>query len=347
MHFVNDVSKFIYSSLKNESSRLRSYAVNCAQRYPTKVRVVEVGPRDGLQNESKNIPTDVKVEFINRLSATGLKNVEATSFVSPKWVPQMADHSDVYRKIDKVDGVSYPVLVPNMRGLLTAMQHDVKEIAVFGSASEGFSQKNIGCSIAESLERFEDVVSTALDHGIKVRGYISCVCGCPYDGAVSPQDVAKMSDAFFKMGCYEISLGDTIGIGTPGTIRAMLQEVMEMVPAENLALHCHDTYGQALSNILTALEMGISVFDSSVAGLGGCPYARGASGNVATEDLVYMLQGMGIETGVDMELLLGAGRYICEELGKSTESKVAKALSGKEKPMKFLQSYRNQTSLKN
>lgn len=321
--------------------------MNCAQKYPTKVRVVEVGPRDGLQNESKNIPTDVKVEFINRLSATGLKNVEATSFVSPKWVPQMADHSDVYSRIDKVDGVSYPVLVPNMRGLLTAMQHDVKEIAVFGSASEGFSQKNIGCSIAESLERFEDVVSTALDHGIKVRGYISCVCGCPYDGAVSPHDVAKMSDALFKMGCYEISLGDTIGIGTPGTIRAMLQEVMEMVPVENLALHCHDTYGQALSNILTALEMGISVFDSSVAGLGGCPYARGASGNVATEDLVYMLQGMGIETGVDMELLLGAGRYICEELGKNTESKVAKALSGKEKPMKFLQSYRNQTSLKN
>ncbi|KAL4131981.1 hypothetical protein QTP88_009204 [Uroleucon formosanum] len=347
MHFVNDVSKFIYSSLKNESSRLRSYAVNCSQKYPTKVRVVEVGPRDGLQNESKNIPTDVKVEFINRLSATGLKNVEVTSFVSPKWVPQMADHSDVYSRIDKVDGVSYPVLVPNMRGLLTAMQHDVKEIAVFGSASEGFSLKNIGCSIAESLERFEDVVSTALDHGIKVRGYISCVCGCPYDGAVSPQNVAKMSDALFKMGCYEISLGDTIGIGTPGTIRAMLQEVMEIVPAENLALHCHDTYGQALSNILTALEMGISVFDSSVAGLGGCPYARGASGNVATEDLVYMLQGMGIETGVDMELLLGAGRYICEELGKSTESKVARALSGKEKPMKFLQSYMNQTSLKN
>ncbi|XP_025198669.1 hydroxymethylglutaryl-CoA lyase, mitochondrial [Melanaphis sacchari] len=347
MHFVNDVSKFLYSSLKNESSRLRSYAVNSVYKYPTKVRVVEVGPRDGLQNESKNIPTDVKVEFINRLSATGLKNVEATSFVSPKWVPQMADHSEVYSKIDKVDGVSYPVLVPNMRGLLTAMQHDVKEIAVFGSASEGFSQKNIGCSIAKSLERFEDVVSTALDHGIKVRGYISCVCGCPYDGAVSPQDVAKISDALFKMGCYEISLGDTIGIGTPGSIRAMLQEVMEIVPVENLALHCHDTYGQALSNILTALEMGVSVFDSSVAGLGGCPYARGASGNVATEDLIYMLQGMGIETGVDMDLLLSAGRYICEELGKSTESKVARALSGKEKPMKFLQSYKNQTSLKN
>ncbi|XP_027845921.2 hydroxymethylglutaryl-CoA lyase, mitochondrial isoform X2 [Aphis gossypii] len=328
-------------------SKKKSYAVNCAYKYPTKVRVVEVGPRDGLQNESKNIPTDVKVEFINRLSATGLQNVEATSFVSPKWVPQMADHSDVYSKIDKVAGVSYPVLVPNMRGLLTAMQHDVKEIAVFGSASEGFSQKNIGCSIAESLERFEDVVSTALDHGIKVRGYISCVCGCPYDGAVSPQDVAKISDALYKMGCYEISLGDTIGIGTPGSIRAMLQEVMEIVPVENLALHCHDTYGQALSNILTALEMGISVFDSSVAGLGGCPYARGASGNVATEDLIYMLEGMGIETGVDMDLLLSAGRYICEELGKSTESKVARALSGKEKPMKFLQSYRNQPSLKN
>ncbi|XP_025408895.1 hydroxymethylglutaryl-CoA lyase, mitochondrial isoform X2 [Sipha flava] len=326
----------------------KNYTTQSAFKYPTKVRIVEVGPRDGLQNEPKTIPTDVKVEFINRLSATGLRNVEVTSFVSPKWVPQMADHSDVYSKINKVSGVSYPVLVPNMKGLLTAMQHDVKEIAVFGSASEGFSQKNIGCSVAESLERFEDVVATALDHGIKVRGYISCVCGCPYDGAVSPKDVAKMSLALYNMGCYEISLGDTIGIGTPGSIRAMLQDVMEMIPAENLALHCHDTYGQALSNILTAMEMGISVFDSSVAGLGGCPYARGASGNVATEDLVYMLQGMGIETDVDMEKLLGAGRYICNELGKSTESKVARALSGKEKPMQFLQSYRNQSAaLKN
>jgi hydroxymethylglutaryl-CoA lyase len=347
MHFINDVTKFVYSSLRNETSRLRSYAIQSASKYPAKVRIVEVGPRDGLQNESKNISTDVKVEFINKLSLTGLQNVEATSFVSPKWVPQMADHCDVYSKIDKHPGVSYPVLVPNMRGLLTAMQHDVKEIAVFGAASEGFSQKNIGCSISQSMERFEDVVSTALDHGIKVRGYISCVCGCPYDGAVSPQSVAKMSFELFKMGCYEISLGDTIGIGTPGTIRAMLQEVIEVVPVENLALHCHDTYGQALSNILTALEMGVSVFDSSVAGLGGCPYARGASGNVATEDLVYMLHGMGIETDIDMDQLLGASRYICEELGKSTESKVSRALSGKEKPMQFLQSYRNQAALKN
>ncbi|XP_050432441.1 hydroxymethylglutaryl-CoA lyase, mitochondrial isoform X2 [Adelges cooleyi] len=323
----------------------QSYAVQSTNRYPPKVRIVEVGPRDGLQSEPTTIPTDVKVEFINRLSVTGLKNVEATSFVSPKWVPQMADHADVYSRIDKVPGVSYPVLVPNMKGLITAMQHDVKEIAVFGSASEGFSRKNIHCSIAESLVRCEDVVSTALDHGIKVRGYISCVCGCPYDGAVSPQDVAKVSSALYNMGCYEISLGDTIGVGTPGTIRPMLQEVMQVVPVERLALHCHDTYGQALANILTALDMGVTVFDSSVAGLGGCPYAKGASGNVATEDLIYMLEGMNIETGVDMEALLSASRYICEQLCKTTESKVARALSGKEKPLKFIQTYRSKAML--
>ncbi|XP_050540577.1 hydroxymethylglutaryl-CoA lyase, mitochondrial isoform X2 [Daktulosphaira vitifoliae] len=324
----------------------QSYAVQSTKRYPSKVRIVEVGPRDGLQNEPNIIPTDVKVEFINRLSHTGLKNIEATSFVSPKWVPQMADHAEVYRKIDKIPGLSYPVLVPNMKGLLTAMQHDVKEIAVFGSASEGFSRKNIHCSIEESLGRFEDVVSTALDHGIKVRGYVSCVCGCPYDGAVSPQDVAMVASALYEMGCYEISLGDTIGVGTPGTIRPMLQEVLKVVPIESMALHCHDTYGQALSNILTALDMGVSVFDASVAGLGGCPYAKGASGNVATEDLVYMLEGMNIETDVNIEALLNVSRYISEELNKNTESKVSRALSGKEKPLKFLQTYRNQSLLR-
>ncbi|KAM5125771.1 hydroxymethylglutaryl-CoA lyase, mitochondrial-like isoform 1-T1 [Mantella aurantiaca] len=259
------------------------------------------------------------------LSESGLKSIVATSFVSPKWVPQMADHVKVMEGIKKIPGVSYPVLTPNLTGFQTAVVCGAREVAIFGAASELFSRKNINCSIEESLRRFRAVTDAAKDANIPVRGYVSCVLGCPYEGKVSPRKVAEVAQEMFSMGCYEISLGDTIGVGTPGSMREMLAAVLEVIPSEALAVHCHDTYGQALANILVALQMGIHVVDSSIAGLGGCPYAEGASGNVATEDVVYMLQGLGIHTGVDLKKLTEAGAYICKALGRRSNSKVAQA----------------------
>ncbi|XP_077560972.1 hydroxymethylglutaryl-CoA lyase, mitochondrial-like [Haemaphysalis longicornis] len=295
--------------------------------FPDYVKIVEVGARDGLQNEKEIVPTKTKIELINRLANAGLPVVEATSFVSPKWVPQMADHTEVLQGIERQNGVQYPVLVPNMRGFNKALAAGAKEIAVFGAASETFSRKNINCSIEESLERFRDVIEAAKANDIKVRGYVSCVAGCPYEGAVSPELVARVAGALYRAGCYEISLGDTIGVGTPGTMRPMLQAVLKEVPASALAVHCHDTYGQALANILTALSMGVSTVDSSVAGLGGCPYAPGATGNVATEDVLYMLHGMGIPTGIDLQKVMEAGDFICKALNRPSNSKVSHAVS--------------------
>ena len=290
------------------------------------IRIVEVGPRDGLQNEKQMVSTEVKVEFIRLLVATGLKTIEATSFVSPKWVPQMADHVEVMKAIMPAGGgVSFPVLVPNLRGLEAAVAAGAKEVAVFAAASETFSRKNINCSIEESLERFEPVFAAAKQAEVRVRGYVSCVLGCPYEGDVDPARVAEVAGRLVDAGCYEISLGDTIGAGTPGRTKAMLMRVMDRVPAASLAGHFHDTYGQALANVYAALEMGVRVFDASVSGLGGCPYAPGAAGNVATEDLVYMLEGSGSSTGVDLNALIQAGNFICEKLGRETQSKVAKA----------------------
>jgi isopropylmalate/homocitrate/citramalate synthase len=296
---------------------------------PKRVRIVEVGPRDGLQNEPKSVPTAVKVELIERLAEAGLPAVEATAFVSPKWVPQMADHSEVLKALRRKPGVSYPVLVPNMKGFEAAVAAGAEEIAVFGAASETFSRKNINASIAESLERFAPVAEAARAKGIRVRGYISCVVGCPYEGAVKPDAVAEVAKRLDAMGCYEISLGDTIGVGTPGKVKRMLETVARAVPVERLAVHLHDTYGQALANLYAALELGVATADSSVAGLGGCPYAKGASGNVATEDVVYLLDGLGVETGVDLAKVYDAGRFICDALGREPASKVAKALASK------------------
>lgn len=292
------------------------------------VRIVEVGPRDGLQNEPKILPSEVKISLIDQLSETGLKTIEATSFVSPKWVPQMGDNAEVLQGIRKVEGISYPVLTPNLKGFEGALKAGAQEVAVFGAASDAFSQKNVNCTAAESIGRFRPVLEAAKKHNIKVRGYVSTVVGCPYQGPIKPSDVVKVAGALYDMGCYEISLGDTIGVGTPGTMRKMLDEVVRAVPPEKLAVHCHDTYGQALANILTSLDYGISVVDSSVSGLGGCPYARGASGNAATEDVVYMLHGMGVTTGIDLEKLIYVGRFICQKLGRVSESKVNRAWKG-------------------
>jgi len=296
---------------------------------PHSVRIVEVGPRDGLQNEVRTVPTSAKIELINRLADAGLTAIEATAFVSPKWVPQMADNARVMAGIRRKPGVAYPVLVPNLQGFEAAAAARAEEIAVFGAASESFSRRNINCSIQESLARFEPVAAAAAARNIRVRGYVSCVAGCPYEGDVAPDAVASVAEKLYAMGCYEISLGDTIGVGTPGAIQAMLRAVAERVPLDRLAVHLHDTYGQALANIYAALELGIAVVDSSVAGLGGCPYAKGASGNVATEDVVYLLNGLGIETGVDLEQLAAVGRTICAELGRTPASRVAQALAAK------------------
>ena len=300
-------------------------------RYPARVRMVEVGPRDGLQNEAKTVPAAVKIALIDRLGRAGLKAIEAGSFVSPKWVPQMADTAEVLAGIERLPGVSYPVLVPNMKGFEAAKTSHVEEIAVFGAASESFSQKNINCSIDESLDRFAPVCEAAKGAGIRVRGYVSCVLGCPYEGEIAPEKVAHVSQRLAALGCYEISLGDTIGVGTPAKAERMIEAVAAVVTRERLAVHFHDTYGQALANILAALETGIATVDSSVAGLGGCPYAAGASGNVASEDVLYMLNGLGIESGVDLQALADAGAYICKELGRAPASKVAQALAGKKK----------------
>jgi hydroxymethylglutaryl-CoA lyase len=291
----------------------------------SQVRIVEVGPRDGLQNESAPVPTATKIALIDRLSACGLKAIEATSFVSPKWVPQLADAAEVYAGIHRRPGIRYPVLVPNLQGYQRARAVGVEEIAVFGAASEAFSRKNINASITESLARFEPVVATATDDGIAVRGYVSTVLGCPYQGEVALDEVVCVARALHDMGCYEISLGDTIGVGTPGKARAMLRAVAAEVPMAALAVHFHDTYGQALANVLACLEDGVTVVDAAVSGLGGCPYARGASGNLATEDLVYMLHGLGMTTGVDLDALVDTGRWLATTLDRATGSKVTRA----------------------
>jgi hydroxymethylglutaryl-CoA lyase len=292
---------------------------------PEQVRIVEVGPRDGLQNEPEAVPVAVRVELVDRLGAAGLPAVEAGSFVSPKWVPQMADTDRVLAGIIRRPGTAHPVLVPNARGLEAALAAGVEEIAVFAAASETFSRKNINCSIAESLERFAPVCATALERGLRVRGYVSCVLGCPYEGYVDPAVVARVAADLAALGCYEISLGDTIGVGTPLRAREMVETVAERVPLERLAAHFHDTYGQALANLFAVLQLGIPTIDSSVGGLGGCPYARGASGNVATEDVVYMLDGLGISTGVDLNAVVETARFITGHLGRPPASRVARA----------------------
>ena len=296
---------------------------------PTRVRIVEVGPRDGLQNEKGEVPTAVKLELIERLADAGLPAVEATAFVSPKWVPQMADHTEVLERIRRKPGVSYPVLTPNLKGFEAAKAAGATEVAVFGAASEAFSKKNINCSIAESLDRFRPIIENSLKEKIKVRGYISCVVACPYEGAVAPEKVAEVAGALYDMGCYEVSLGDTIGAGTPGRTQAMIEACLKRVPVAKLAGHYHDTYGQALANIYASMEMGVATFDSSVAGLGGCPYAAGASGNVATEDVVYMLHGLGINTGIDLDKLVDAGIWISSLLKRDPGSKAGKAIAAK------------------
>lgn len=296
--------------------------------YPRHVKLVEVGPRDGLQNEPSAIETGAKVELINRLSHTGLRTIEATSFVSPKWVPQLADAEEVLKQITRKEGVVYPVLVPNMSGLERALKVGVEEIAIFTAVSETFSQKNTNCSIAESIERCKPVIARAHAESLRVRGYISCVLGCPYEGAIDPARVAELAQQLYKLGCYEISLGDTIGVGTARQAAAMVASVAAFVPIEHLAVHFHDTRGQALANILACLPLGVSVVDASVSGLGGCPYAHGATGNVATEDVVYMLQGMDIETGVDLDKLIETSIFISNKLRRDSQSRVTRAQVG-------------------
>lgn len=294
---------------------------------PAAVRIVEVGPRDGLQNEKTLVPAAAKVELINRLSATGLQTIEATSFVSPRWVPQLADAGEVFTAIERRPGVSYPVLVPNEAGYERAIAVGAREIAVFTAASEAFNRRNINASIDESLRRFEPVLDRAREDAVRVRGYVSTVLGCPYQGQVPVADVVRVSRALHEMGCDEISLGDTIGTGTPLAARGMLRAVAEEVPMHALAVHFHDTFGQALANILACLEEGVAVIDASVAGAGGCPYARGASGNVATEDVVYMLHGMGIRTGIDLPALAETGNWLAGLLGRETGSRTGRAMA--------------------
>ncbi|EIV8651921.1 hydroxymethylglutaryl-CoA lyase [Vibrio parahaemolyticus] len=292
---------------------------------PTNVTIVEVGPRDGLQNESP-VSTRTKIRLIDLLSDTGLSHIEAGSFVSPKWVPQMADSKEVMQNITRRASVTYSALTPNLQGLEQALDAGANQVAIFTSASEGFCQHNINCSITESLKRFEPLMVQADKYHVPVRGYLSCVVDCPYDGATSPTQVANISQALIELGCYEVSLGDTIGTGTPNRVKEMLESVLASIPNQRLAIHFHDTWGQALANIYQALSMGITTVDSSVAGLGGCPYAHGASGNVATEDVLYLCQGLGIETGVDLELLAKAGWMISDELQRQPTSKVSQAL---------------------
>ena len=293
--------------------------------FPDAVKVVEVGPRDGLQNEAKPLSVDEKIKLIDLLTEAGLPVIESGSFVSPKWVPQMASSAEVLKGISRKNGVVYPVLTPNKKGFIDALEADVEEVAVFAAASEAFSQKNINCSIAESIDRFKPVFESAQKHNIRIRGYVSCALGCPYEGEVTPAVVTDVAGRLYDMGCYEVSLGDTIGTGTPLKAKEMISAVTQRIPGEALAAHFHDTYGQALANILAVMELGVAVVDSSVSGLGGCPYAKGASGNLATEDLVYMLNGMGVETGIDLDKLIAAGQYISDVLGKPSASKVALA----------------------
>ncbi len=296
---------------------------------PDSVKIVEVGPRDGLQNEAQIVPVAIKVNLIEKLVDAGLSVVESGAFVSPKWVPQMAASGEVFKRIHKRDNVVYPMLVPNIKGLEDALEAGVEEIAIFAAATETFSQKNINCSIEESLEHFHQVAERARSENLRIRGYISCVLGCPYEGEVSMDKVAEVATRLVDQGCYEISLGDTIGTGTPARAQAMIRRISEVVPLNQLAVHFHDTYGQGLANLHAVLQCGISVIDSSIAGLGGCPYAEGASGNVATEDVLYMLDGMQIETGIDLHKLLEAGRYINDFLGRESASRAALALTRK------------------
>ncbi len=292
---------------------------------PPRVRIVEVGPRDGLQNEAAIIATADKIALVDRLSATGLQTIEATSFVSPKWVPQLADAADVFAGIARRDGVAYPVLVPNLQGYARARAVGASEVALFTAASDAFNRRNTNAGIDESLERFRPVLAQAAEDGVRVRGYVSTVLGCPYQGEVPVAEVVRVSRALHAMGCYEISLGDTIGVGTPRKAREMLLAVADAVPMDALAVHFHDTYGQALANVLACLEEGVAVVDAAVSGTGGCPYAKGASGNLATEDLVYMLHGMGIQTGVDLDALADTGRWLSGLLGRESGSKVTRA----------------------
>jgi hydroxymethylglutaryl-CoA lyase len=293
--------------------------------------MVEVGPRDGLQNEAQTVPASVKIELIDRLTDAGLPVIEATAFVSPKWVPQMADNAEVMARIRRKPGVGYPVLVPNRQGLDAAIAAGCDEIVVFGAAPEAFSKRNTNCTVAEGLARFSEVCAEALAQGLRVRGDISVCLGCPYEGEVRPEQVTRVARELYAMGCYEITIADTIGAGTPGKTRAVIEDVAKYIPVEKLAGHFHDTYGQALANTLAALECGVATFDSSVAGLGGCPYAKGATGNVASEDVLYMLDGLGIETGVDMRKLIAAGEFICGALGRPTLSRAARAIAAKAK----------------
>ncbi|MCZ6831755.1 MAG: hydroxymethylglutaryl-CoA lyase [Gammaproteobacteria bacterium] len=298
-----------------------------APTLPDKARIVEVGPRDGLQNEAANIPVETRVELISRLSDAGLATIEAGSFVNPRWVPQMAASEEVFAQLERKPGVRYTALTPNLQGLERALAAGADEVAVFAAASEAFSQKNINCSIAESLQRFEPVMAAAAAAGIPVRGYVSCVLGCPYEGEIAAQRVLDVSQALLGMGCYEVSLGDTIGTGTAGSMARLLNTLLREIEVGKLAVHCHDTYGQALANILVALQHGVASIDASVSGLGGCPYAKGASGNVATEDVVYMLQGLGVETGIDLQQLIAAGAFISGQLQRANQSRVACALT--------------------
>lgn len=295
---------------------------------PERVRIVEVGPRDGLQNEQGRVRAEDKVALVDALVAAGLRHVEVGSFVSPRWVPQMADSAAVFAAIERAPGVTYAALTPNLQGFEAAIAAGASEVAVFAAASESFSQRNINCSIAQSLQRFEPVLAAAVAHGIKVRGYVSCVLGCPYEGDIAPERVRDVADTMLQMGCYELSLGDTLGIGTPGAARRLIDTVAQRVPRGQLAGHFHDTYGQAVANIYACLLEGVQVFDSSVAGLGGCPYAPGASGNVATEDVLYLLHGLGISTGVDLERVVQAGQAIMLALGRQSASRVARARIG-------------------
>ena len=296
---------------------------------PNKVRIVEVGPRDGLQNEAQPVTAATKIELIHRLQDAGVSIIEATAFVSPKWVPQMADNTEVMAGIRRKPGVTYPVLVPNLKGLDAAIAAGAEEVVVFGAATESFSKRNTNCSIDEGLARFREVAQTAIAKGIRVRGDISVCLGCPYEGAVAPAAVVHVARALEAMGCYEITICDTIGAGTAGKTRAVIEAVAKYIPVHRLAGHFHDTYGQAVANVYAALECGIATFDSSVSGLGGCPYAKGATGNVATEDVLYLLDGLGIETGIDMHKLIAAGDYICEVLGRTTLSRAARAIRAK------------------
>ncbi len=302
---------------------------------PASVRIVEMGPRDGLQNEKQLVPTDTKVELVRRLEGAGLKAIETTSFVSPKWVPQMGDNTEVLRRVlaQAAAGVAYPVLTPNLKGFEAALAAGATEVAVFGAASESFSQKNINCSIAESLERFRPLTAAAQAAGVKVRGYVSCVVGCPYEGAVAPQKVAEVAATLLEMGCYEVSLGDTIGVGNPASVSRMLEAVSKRVPVARVAGHYHDTYGMAAANVFASLQMGVAAFDAAVGGLGGCPYAAGASGNLATEDLVWLLDGLGIATGIDLDALINVAAWISAELGRDPASRVARAVLAKRAQM--------------